>query len=75
MAASTPISRKRVFPPSVMAGLTYISMSIPRFVPVEVVELLSSTLRKRSMITVARIIAVVDMAVKSMRSMEPGTRS
>jgi hypothetical protein len=41
----------------------------------EVVELFRSTLRKRSMITMAWVIAIVHVSVKPVMTVEPGTRS
>ena len=58
-----------------MAGGTYVALSIARFVPLEVIELTCSALREWSSVTVARVITVVDVAVKAARTMKPWTGS
>src|SRR5580704_9573558 len=45
---------------------------IPSFISMEVVELLRPTIRKRSMITVVWVIAIVHVPIKSVRAVEPG---
>jgi hypothetical protein len=58
-----------------MAGVAYVASAIACFVAVEVVELLLSASRQRSVVPVMRVKAVVNVAVKSARTMEPGTSS
>jgi len=72
---STPISGERVFTPRVMTSLAHIASPIPRLVSLEVIEALRPALRQRSSVTVMRIIAVVDMAVKAVRAVKPGAGS
>jgi serine phosphatase RsbU (regulator of sigma subunit) len=74
-AAAAPISGKGVFAACIMAGVAYMALSIPRLVPVEVVERLRTALRQRSMVTLARVVAVVDVAVKAVRAVKPGACS
>ena len=64
-----------VFAASIMAGIAGVAMLINRRVSVEMVERLLAPYRKRSMVAVARIEAVVDMAIKSVRAVEPGASS
>jgi hypothetical protein len=59
----------------VMAGVAYVALTIPRLVTLEVVEGLCPPPGQRSMITVMRIIAVVDVAIKAVRAVEPGPSS
>jgi hypothetical protein len=73
--AAAAIARERVFPACVVTGVAYVALSIARFVSMEVVEGLRAVLRKRSMITVAGVVAVVDVAVEAVRAVEPGTGS
>jgi hypothetical protein len=73
--STTSISRESMFAAAVMGSVAYVASPIPRLVCVEVVEALRSALRHRPSVTVMRIIAVVDMAVKAVRTMKPGTRS
>jgi len=72
---TTPISGECMFPLRFMASLAYVASPIPRLVSPEVVEALRPALRQRSTVTVMRIKAVVDMAVKAVRAMKPGTSS
>src|SRR5579863_2136471 len=72
---STPISGECVFIPRFMAGVAYVASAIARFVSLEVVEALRPALRQRSNVTVMRIEAVVDMAVKTVTPVKPGTSS
>jgi hypothetical protein len=62
-----------VFTTTIMARIAYVTLPIASLVCVEVVKRLLSAARKRSSITVVRIIAVVDVAVKTVRTMKPGT--
>jgi hypothetical protein len=61
-----------VFIRRVVTGVAYMALSIPRLVPVEVVERLRTALRQRSMVTVARIKAVVHVAKKAVGAVKPG---
>jgi hypothetical protein len=72
---TTPISGEGVFTLRFMASIAYVASSIPRLVSLEVVEALRPPLRHRSSVTVMRIIAVVDMAVKAVRAVKPGASS
>jgi hypothetical protein len=47
-AAAAPISGKGAFAARIMAGVAYMALSIPRLVPMEVVERLRTALRQRS---------------------------
>lgn len=69
--ATTPISGERVLGLSFMAGFAYIASPISRLVSLEVVEALCPALRQRSNVTVMRIKAVVDMAVKLSVAVKP----
>ena len=69
------ISGKLVFIVRVMAGVAGVALPIARLVAVEVVELLFAAARKRSAVTMMGIEAVVDMAVKAVRAVEPAASS
>ncbi len=58
-----------------MASGTYVASPIPCLICLEVVEALRSALRQRSVVTMMRIKAVVDMAVKAVRAVKPWARS
>jgi hypothetical protein len=72
---TTPISGKRMFTRPVMARVAHVAPPIARLVSVEVIKALRSALRQRSSVTVMRIIAVVDMAIKAVMAVKPGARS
>jgi len=75
-AATTGMASAResrgVFAAPVMAGVAYMAMPVLRLVSMEMVERLLTFYRRWSVIAVARIVAVVDMAIKSVRAVEPG---
>jgi hypothetical protein len=69
--ATTPISGERVLGVPFMACLTYVASPISRLVCLKVVEGLGAARRERPNVTVMRIKAVVDMAVKASRAVKP----
>jgi hypothetical protein len=73
--ATTPKSGKGVFTRPVMARVAYVASPIPRLVCVEVVKALRPALRQRPSVTVMRIKAAVDMAIKAVRAVKPGASS
>ena len=58
-----------------MPGIADVSLEVTRFIALEMVEGLCSVVWKGSVIAVPRIVAIIDMAVKATRSVEPGTSS
>jgi hypothetical protein len=72
---TTPISGEGVFTLRFMASIAYVAAPIPRLVSLEVVEALRPASGHRSSVTVMRIKAVVDMAVKAVRAVKPGAGS
>ena len=72
---TTPISGEGVFSLPFVTGVAYVPSPISRLVCVEVVEALRPAFRQRSNVTVMRIKAVVDMAVKAARAVKPGASS
>lgn len=75
VAAASPIAGKRVFAAAIVSGIADMAAPIPRLIGLEMVEPLRSVLRKRPMVSVARIKAIVDVAIKAARSVEPGAGS
>jgi hypothetical protein len=73
-ATGVSTSRKPgvMFAASVMGRSTRVAMLIVRRVGTKTVEGLLPAFWHRSMVAVARIVALVDMAIKSMRSVKPG---
>src|SRR5580700_10899499 len=69
------ISGQGMFAGAVMGSSAYVALRIMRLVSLEVVELLASARRQRSMIPVMRIVAVVDVAIKAVGAVEPGAGS
>jgi hypothetical protein len=58
-----------------MASSADMASAISGFVGVEVVERRFAATRERSVVTLMRIKAIINVAVKVMRAMEPGTRA
>jgi len=54
---------------------THMAATVPRLVAVEVVELFRTALGQRTMVSVVRIEAVIDVPVEAWMAMEPGTGS
>lgn len=52
-----------------------VTMSIPSFVPVEVVERLLAFIRKRSLIPMSGVVAVIDVAGEASGTVKPGAGS
>jgi hypothetical protein len=65
----------RVFATATMTRISYVALSIPRLVCVEVVKGLLATRRRWSGVAVPRIVAVVYVTVEAMRTVEPGASS
>jgi hypothetical protein len=65
-------TRKGVLIAGIMPGVAYVAMAVARFIPLKVIELLCSARRQRTVVSMVRIEAVVDVAVEAMRAMEPG---
>jgi hypothetical protein len=57
----------------IMAGIANRSMAILRLVGVKMVIRLRAALRVGTMVSVTRIVAVVDMAIKSAGTVKPGS--
>ena len=72
---TAPISGEGVFSRPVMARVAYVTSPITRLICMEVVEALRPALGDRSSVSVVRVKAVVNMAVKAVRAMKPGTSS
>jgi hypothetical protein len=60
-----------MFARPIMAGIAHMAISVPRFVCVEIVVRLLPSRRIRSVVPMTRIVVVVDMAIKSVRSVKP----
>ncbi len=77
MAAATvsALSSSAVFTAPLMTGIPHVTSPVSRLVRMEVIERLLSTLGNRSPITVIRIIAIVNVAVKAVTAMKPRASS
>jgi hypothetical protein len=64
--------RKRAFSTRLMARVSDVPLTIPRFVAVKVVKRLSTTVRDGSVVAVARIVAIIYVSIEPMMTMEPG---
>ena len=74
-SAAAMISRQGMFVAGIMGSVAYVALRIMGLISLEVVELLCPARGQRSMVTVMRIIAIVDMAIKAVGTMEPGAGS
>ena len=74
-AATAVESGQSVLAACIVASVPDIAAAVARFVAVEVVELLRSMFRQRTMVALTRVKAVVDMAVEAVRAVEPGAGS
>src|ERR1700688_237742 len=72
---TTSISREGMLIARIVTGGAYVTPSIPRLVAMEVVEGCLPATRRRPVITVMRVVAVIDMPVESPRTVEPGSSS
>ena len=59
----------------IVTGATYVTPSIPRLVAMEVVEGCLPATRHRPVITVMRVVAVINMPEEPTRTVEPGSSS
>jgi len=73
VAATAAVSGEGMFAASIVTGVAYVSLAIARFISLEVVETLRAALGEWAVVTVARVKAVVDVAVEAVRSVEPRT--
>ena len=63
----------RVLAVRIMAGGSDVADTITRLIWMKVIERVVAPVRKRSVVSVVRIVAIVHVTVESMRTMEPGT--
>jgi hypothetical protein len=75
MTTTAPISREGMLFARIVTRGTYVTLSIPRLVAMEVVEGLLPAARQRPVITVMRVEPVIDMPEEPVRTVEPGSRS
>jgi hypothetical protein len=73
--AAAVISRQGMFVTAIVGSVAYVALIIMRLVRLEVVEGLCPAPRQRSVVSVARIIAIVHMAIKAVGTVEPGAGS
>ena len=74
-AATTMEAREGMFIASIMPRVADMALTVARFISLKVVKLLRTVRRQRAVVAVARIVAVVDVAIKTVRAMEPGAGS
>jgi hypothetical protein len=70
-ASAAVIARQRVLMATIVRGIAYVALPIPGLVGMEMVEPLLPALRERTMVAVARIKAVVDVAIEASVSVKP----
>ncbi len=64
-----------VFAAAFMAGMSHVALPVARLIRMEVIERLFPALGNRSVVTMMRVIAIVDVAIKAVTAMKPGTGS
>src|ERR1700688_4369033 len=72
---TTSISREGMLIARIVTGGAYVTPSIPRLVAMEVVEGFLPATRQRPVITVMRVVPVINMPVEATRAVEPGSGS
>ena len=75
MTSTASKSREGMLIARIVTGLAYVTLSIPRLIAMEVVEGLLSMNRHRPMITIMRVVAVINMAVEPTMTVEPRSSS
>jgi len=71
VTAAASLESSSVLPAAIMTGISNVALAVPRLVRVEVVECPLPAFRHRSYITMTRIVAVIDVAIEAMMTMEP----
>jgi hypothetical protein len=66
---------RSMFAAAVMTGITYMAMTVLCLISMKMVERLLALHRIRSVVAMARIVAVIDMPIKSVRAVKPGAGS
>jgi len=74
-AAEASCSGEGVFAATIVAGIAYVALAITGFVGVEVIESLLSTTGDWAIVAIVRVKAVIDVAMKAVGTVEPGTGS
>ncbi len=67
----TALRSGTVFAAPIMARITNVTSPVPRLVRMKVIERLLSTRRNRPIVPATRIIAIVNVSVKSVTAMKP----
>jgi carbamoylphosphate synthase large subunit len=75
VSTATAVSGKGVFAAAFVLRLAHIAFAVAGFISLEMVEALRTASRKRAAVAVPGIVAVVDVAVKTAVTVEPGARA
>ena len=75
MTTTASISRQGMLIARIVTGWAYVTPAIPRLVAMEMVEGRLPVTGQRPVITVMRVVAVIDVAVEPTRTVEPGSSS
>ena len=65
------LSSSKVLVACIVVGLPDVALAVARFVALEVIEGLCAAIRERSAVAVVGIVAVIDVAVEAMVTVEP----
>ena len=72
VATATAVSGKCVFAAGIVGSLAYVAASVTRFIGLEVIKASRTAFRERTVVAVARVEAIVHMAVEAVMAVEPG---
>ena len=72
-ATTTVVTGQRVLAATFVARIAYVPVTVSAFIAMKMIELLVTPTGQGSVVTVTRVIPVVDVAVESLVAVEPGT--
>jgi ActR/RegA family two-component response regulator len=70
--AAAAVSGKSVFSATIVGSLSYVAVAVARLIGLEMIEALRTALRKRAVVAVTGIEAIVDVAVEARMAVKPG---
>jgi len=75
VTTAAAVSGQGMFPAAFVGSTAYMAAAIARFICREMIEALRTTLRKRTVVAIPWVVAVVDVAIEVLVTVEPGTRT
>ena len=71
VASASACESGSMFSTGIMPGVSYVTLAVPCFIGMEMVECPLAALGHRSGVTVTRVVTVIDMAVEAAMTVEP----